>query len=347
MRLVFVTDTLMSGGAERVISILANHFAKKYNVEILCLMSASVFYTIDSSVKIVQVEDYEKNSIKKLWFLRKYLLPNDIIIPFMEAVYCKVLLSLAGKKRTIIPSERNDPNKMERRWTVIRRLFMSKITKFVVQTNKIKEFYPFFFKKKVVVIPNPVDKTQYTTDEWNPNSKIILAVARTEPQKNYSMMIMAVAAMHEIHPEFRLEIYGCRDKETEYARHLFALIDELNANEYIHINGRSKNVAELYSAAYMFVMSSDYEGLSNSLIEALCSGRPVISTKVSGATDLIKDGENGLLVDIGDQKGLTAAMCSLIENKELAYTIAGNATKIRSLLAKEKICSEWEKIIMK
>jgi len=346
MRLVFVTDSLVSGGAERVISILANYLSYKQKVVIICLKKEDVFYAINSNVTLIHLDDYCQSKFQKICFLRNYFMVDDIIIPFMEPVYCKVMLCLIGKTRIIIPSERNDPNYMKFRWTFLRRLFMYKISKFVVQTYKIKEYYPKFFQEKITVIPNPVEPKQYTTEPWNRNSKIVLAVARTDVQKNYPMMIKAFCALHKFHPDYHLEIYGCRDMKSEYVKSLYALIHNLSADSYIHIHGRVENVSELYHMAYMFVMSSDYEGLSNSLIEAMCSGLPVVSTKVSGATDLIVDRENGLLVDIGDENGFSKAMLSLIENQSLAQHLGNNATKCRNTLHKDKICEKWENMLI-
>ena len=104
-------------------------------------------------------------------------------------------------------------------------------------------------------------------------------------------------------------------------------------------------MASLYGKAYMFVMSSDYEGLSNALIEALCSGLPVISTKVSGATDVIRSGENGILVEIRDEKGFYSAMKKLIENPDDAGVLAKEAIKSRERFEKEYVCGQWESLI--
>ncbi|MBP5369866.1 MAG: glycosyltransferase [Bacteroidales bacterium] len=347
MRLIFVTCTLNSGGAERVISILANYFSSKYNTEIICWRKDEIFYQIDPAVKIIELEDYGKNLITKLLSLRKHFKKDDIIIPFMEEIYGRVLISVIGQKRTVIPSERNDPSKTKIHWRIARRLLQFKITAFVVQTETIKEYYTKAFQKKICIIPNPVDTKQYTTDQWNKESKMVLAVARTDPQKNYPMMINAFAQLHKSHPEYVLEIYGSKDKGESYCQQLFRLIASNNAGQYIHIHGRHQNVAQLYSQAYMFVMSSDYEGMSNSLIEAMCSGRPVISTKVSGARDLIQDKENGMLVDVGDQNAFTNALKQLIEDPNLAQSLANNATKLREVLSKETICSMWDELLIK
>ena len=159
------------------------------------------------------------------------------------------------------------------------------------------------------------------------------------------MMICAFNKIRKDYKDFRLEIWGDRKQMGESKLDL--LIKELGVSDYVSIHGRTDNVAELYSKAYMFVMSSNYEGLSNALIEALCSGLPVVSTRVSGATDVIVDGENGLLVDVGDEDGFYRAMMRLIEQPEEAATLGKNAKKCRSLFSKELICNQWELLINK
>lgn len=80
--------------------------------------------------------------------------------------------------------------------------------------------------------------------------------------------------------------------------------------------------------AEIFVMTSDYEGMSNALIEAMVLGLPVISTRVSGAVDIIRDGENGRLVDVRDAEGVKAALIEWLEHKEKAQACARGRYKI-------------------
>ena len=91
----------------------------------------------------------------------------------------------------------------------------------------------------------------------------------------------------------------------------------------------------------MFVLTSEYEGMSNSLIEAMCLGLPCISTKVSGATDLIQSGDNGVLIDIDDTQGLLIAMTEIADNPVYAKIIGENATQIYQILKSEVISKHW------
>ena len=344
MRLIFITDTLSSGGAERVVSILANQFAHKWSTEIVCLRKKEVFYEINPKVKILYADDYAKGWIGKMYWLRKYVKEEDVLLPFMVKVYCVTLLALIGKRVNVIASERNDPNTTKQPWKMLRPLLLPKVRTLVVQTQQIKDYFKDDIKKKIAIIVNPLDLKNCYLGEWNEQSKTVIAVGRTDPQKNYPMLIRAFSEIHKNHPDYRLEIWGNR---LMGGGNLALLIEELGASDYISIHGRTDDMATLYGKAYMFVMSSDYEGLSNALIEALSSGLPVVATKVSGATDVIKSEENGLLVDIGDEQGLCRAMSLLIENADEAYRLSEKARQSRLIFAKEKICSQWETLINK
>lgn len=342
MRLVFVTDTLCSGGAERVISILANYFGEKYDTVIVCLRKRDVFYDIRKNVEIVQSDDFAHGLIGKAIWLRHYFRKDDVIIPFMVKVYCVVLLALLGKKQFIVASERNDPRTTEIQWKILRRLLFPKLSALIVQSQAIKDYFPQKYKNKISIILNPVEIAQCSSKPWSRDSKLVLAIGRTDVQKNYPMMIRAFNRLRQIYPDYRLEIWGSRN-EKDFL--LQSLIDDLGASESISIHGRTNEVCELYASAYMFVMSSNYEGLSNALIEAMCSSLPTISTKVSGAIDIINDKENGLLVDIGDEEGLYCAIKKLIDEPLFAEKLSVNAKKTSLLFDKNKICSQWENVI--
>ena len=94
-------------------------------------------------------------------------------------------------------------------------------------------------------------------------------------------------------------------------------------------------------------MSSDYEGMSNALIEALCLGIPVVSTKVSGATDLVAEGENGLLVEIGDKEGMVSALMRLLEHPEDLKQYAEQAVTLNAALHVDDIMQQWIDFINK
>jgi glycosyltransferase involved in cell wall biosynthesis len=344
MRLIFVTDTLSSGGSERVISILANHFVNKYETIIVCLRKQEVFYSIAPSVRILFADNENSNWLKKIVWLRRLVKRDDVVVPFMVKVYCVVLLALLGRKVNVIASERNDPKTTGKQWKFLRSLLIRNVSKIVVQTEDIKRYFSQAIQKRIHIIYNPLELGQCSTTPWDKESKTVLAIGRTDQQKNYPMMIRAFQRFHCKHQDFKLDIWGSRYPQKDINLH--AIIKELNAEDYITIHGRADCVSQLYAQAYMFAMSSDYEGMSNSLIEALCSGLPVISTRVSGAVDLIEDGKNGVLIDVGDEDALVNAFTTLVENPEKARMMAYNARKLHSLFNVDKICQQWDGVIL-
>ena len=163
------------------------------------------------------------------------------------------------------------------------------------------------------------------------------------PQKNQKMMIRAFADVLKIHSDYELVIYGDGPSEMD----LKSLIAELGISANVSLPGNVKNLHNSIKSAEIFVLSSEYEGMPNALIEAMCLGLPAISTKVSGATDLIRHGQNGILVELDDQAGFTHAMLDLIENQELSAEISKNAVKLNEDLELSKIMNEWILFISK
>lgn len=167
--------------------------------------------------------------------------------------------------------------------------------------------------------------------------KRIVSVARLMPQKNHDVLIKAFAKFHKTHKDYSLTIYG----RGPLAEKLNQLSKSLGVHEFVSIPGASKTVLQDILDAEMMCLVSSREGMSNAMIEAMCLGLPCVCTKVSGAIDLIKDKENGLLVDIGDVSGLAESMNYLADNPNQARQIGVKASELYQLLNKELIYKEW------
>ena len=119
------------------------------------------------------------------------------------------------------------------------------------------------------------------------------------------------------------------------------MINELHASEFVKLPGVSKNVWDEMKRAKAFVLTSNYEGMSNSMIEAMCLGLPCISTKVSGAVDLIRNNVNGLLVENNDSKSLIDAFSQVVDNPSFAKTIGEASSSLYDKLNENRITAEW------
>ena len=350
MKLSFVTANLGSGGAERVTSLLANQFCQRgYEVEIIFFRDRQLFYEIDDGVKIVILgEECHSTALwRKMLWLRHYVKKTrpDIIIPFRVSVYCTTILSLLGISVPIIASERIDPHVPDSYWTLLRKLLLPFVKRLVVQTQYIKSYYPKFIQKKTIVIPNPVRNEVFKEEsgEWRVERKQnrIISVGRLYPQKNQEMMIRAFAKVADKFPGWQLVIYG----EGPLRESLELIVESLEMQGRVLLPGRTEHVIEELRKSKIFCMSSDYEGMSNSMIEAICVGLPIITTDVSGVKELVEVGVNGFVVPFGDVDKLSTSFEKLMNSGQLINDFSKSSYAKRELFKIDSIVGQWEKLI--
>lgn len=387
MKISFVTANLGSGGAERVISLLANQFCLRgYEVEIIFFRDRLIFYELDERVKVViSGEECHFDAMwRKMLWLRKYIKTTkpDVVVPFRVSVYCTTILSLFGINTPIVASERIDPHIPDSYWTVLRKLLLPFVKHLVVQTSYIKSYYPKFIQKKTSVIPNPVreeafenprmdsrvqsskrkraDSYDHSGHDFCHNSskqtsltdlvapKIqsskqnrIISVARLAPQKNQKMMIEAFAKVADEFPDWQLVIFG----EGPLRAELESLVSSLKLQGRVLLPGRTEHVIEELRKSKIFCLSSDYEGMSNSMLEAVCVGLPVISTKVSGSEDLVNDGVDGFLIDMNDVDGMAKAMGKVMSDGQLMNKMSQINKEKAGLYQLDKITIMWERAL--
>jgi glycosyltransferase involved in cell wall biosynthesis len=342
-KLVFITGTMSSGGAERVISVLANELVKQYDVEIICVKSTEIFYSLDSSIHItILPENVKKNNyfLKSLWF-RKYVkgMNKPILISFMAQIYFFTKISLFGLKRPIIASERIDPKGSKLIFQILRKCLYPFANLIVVQTNDIKKYFSRKLQKNISIILNPISSkfingSAITTKAEN----LIVTVGRLTSQKNHILLIKAFESIRKEIPGFKLKIYGVGPLQE----FLESYIKENNLQNDIELPGATDNIVGIFNEAKLFILSSNFEGMSNALIEAMYVGLPVISTRISGSTDLIDNGKNGILVDVNNQLQLEKAMKEILLDVNLAQELGRNASSINKLVNKEVVLNHWK-----
>ncbi len=341
---LFFIGTVCNGGAERVVSILASQMAKQgLDVEILTYYDMPPSYEIDKRVKLSAVETLsgKKNKLANLRWLRAYLKDHaKVVISFLAPFNMMAIAATMGTKVPILVADRNDPARVPS--NPVLRKFRDFLYRFaagiVVQTEKNKAYFSRAVQKKSRVIYNPVDLKDYAGIARNlEKEKKIVTAGRLMPQKNQKMMIEAFDGLLKTHPDYELVIFGEGPSRGE----LEALADTLGIKDHVFLPGNVTDIYDRIKRAEVFVLSSDYEGMPNALIEAMCLGIPCISTKVSGATDLITDHENGLLTETGDREKLEQAMRELICDRALAETLAENAVKLNEELKVSKMMQQW------
>lgn len=284
----------------------------------------------------------QQSMYNKVRFLRTYVKEEniDIVIPFMTPVFCFTLFSLLGAGKTIICSERIDPTKTSKVRKLLRAILLPTTSYLVVQTEQIKKYYSNSIQKRCSVIYNPVSDSFFEEKQIVPKNRF-MSVGRLAPQKNQRMLIDAFSHVHQKYPDYSLSIFGDGPLKEE----LQSYIDSKGLQDVVRLEGTSSDISKELHSSFAFCLTSDFEGMSNAMIEALCSGIPLISTNVSGAAELLGNNEGGMIVPIRDTDAFASAMLKLIESPSLVERMRNYNLKKREEFRTSQIVDKWIEII--
>lgn len=343
-KIAVIAGGMSGGGAERVATIIANYFLNSdYEVMFIAVYGEEREYYLDEGIRLEHTPSNKSGKMSKMLdrniqvYKKLNSFKPDVVLSFMTTETC--LATLAGFR--FVYTLRNDPNRnlasRLHRW--IRLLDYHLASKIVFQTSGAMECFGKSIQRKGTVLPNPVVTDNLPTWNADSGSKTFIAACRLEQQKNISLLINSFAHFHQKHPDYCLEIYG----DGELRNELQELISFKKAEGYIRLMGHSTDVHNIMANSFAFVLSSDYEGLSNSMLEALCIGIPCICTDSppGGNRSYIEDKVNGFLVPVDDETAMYQAMCMCAEQRDRLPAMCANAQKTREIVAIETVCRRW------
>lgn len=354
MHLSLVISSLNAGGAERVISNLANYWKEQgHRVSLITFApeAQKPFYPLHLDIQVIQLNQTSpesslfkrlKNSMKRLWHLRKTIkaLNPDRILSFVDITNITVLLATMGLKIPVIVAERIDPNfyhiPLLYQW--LRRQLYPLSQKIVVQTKSAATYFSNL--GNLSIIPNFVVHPSKTLTTLSA-IKNIASIGRLVPQKDHLTLIHAFSLLLKHHHHLTLTIYG----EGAERKNLETLIKSLGLQEKVCLPGAVQNIQENLIEADLFVFPSHYEGFPNALCEALAVGLPTIASNCSGNVDVIQEGINGKLFPVGDVKALTTVALDLIDNLEERQRLSLNAQKLPQIFSPDRIYKLWDEVM--
>jgi GalNAc-alpha-(1->4)-GalNAc-alpha-(1->3)-diNAcBac-PP-undecaprenol alpha-1,4-N-acetyl-D-galactosaminyltransferase len=361
MRITLVIHALSGGGAERVVSLLANYWATHGSTVSLIALSEPdrpIAYEIHPSVYLQQIGvigdspkpiDLLLTGMQRIQTVRRSILQSqpDIIISFMGTVNVIVLTACVGLKIPIVVSEHiypafEDANKI---WQFLMKQVYRWADTITVLTQSALPFYPAHSGYRTVVMPNPILPPSVSPESDQTRllpSNSIVAIGRLHPQKGFDLLIQAFAQVRVQHPNWQLTILG----EGHERDHLEQLRSQLSLTDSVHLPGRVTEVNDYLKQADLFVMPSRFEGFPMALCEAMAIGTPVLSTDcLSGPREIIADGVDGKLVPPDDIQALAQAISALINNPEQRSTFSKNSPTILDRFGIDRVMAQWDTLL--
>lgn len=357
MNLALVISSLSAGGAERVMSELANCWAARgESITLVTLDSAeSDGYALLPSVRRValglRTDSYGVraalvSNYRRIRALRSALLASgaQTVVSFEAHTSVLVLLATSWSRLRRVVSERVNPTEhyIGTTWSILRRLTYPLADVLVVQTKvAVPWAESIMLGRQVEVISNPVrDMRDYMQDREAVRSHTIVAVGRLARQKGFDLLLQAFARIADTRPSWDLVIIG----EGEERAPLERLATSLRIDQRVKLPGWRPEPAEVLKTAGLFVMSSRYEGFPNALIEAMACGVPVVSTMWAGAAEIITDGVDGLL-SRKDPEHLAAVMRRAIDDAGLREQLGRNALLVTERYRLGSVIEQWDAVI--
>lgn len=352
-KIAVITFSLSNNGAERVFTELSNEWLRQGHSVTVIQFEKNAFgsesFDLDPGVEEITLghKDISNKLLRYFAYLndiRKYLrtYQETVVIAFSATTQVIVAMASLFLKNRIIFSERNDPNSCpySKLMRNLRNISFHKAKCIVFQTEDARKYFPRSIRNRGIIIVNPINPVLPERFKGE-RRKVIITAARLRPQKNLSLLIDAFAMFHTDFPEYELEIYGIGEEKEKLEK----LASFHNISDQVHFMGFNSDVNIKMRDATMYVCSSDYEGISNSMLEALGMGVPTISTDcpIGGARQVIKDHENGILVPIQNANKLYEAMAEIAGDRNLSSHLSEHGSLVREKYKVERIAKQWEK----
>jgi len=356
-KIMFYISSLAKAGAQRVIINLTESLLKKgHQVTIVTTAKAENEYELPKGAKriISDIEEKEITSnriknLKKRFYKLRNIWKNekpDVIVSFIGKNNFMAILTALGLKIPVVVSVRGEP--MEEYYSsglrFLAKYLFRKADGIILQTEDSKTFFPKKTTKKAVVLPNPLNP-EFMKDLYEgEKEKKIVMVGRIDSNKNQKMVIDAFAPIAHKYPDYKLEIWG----DGEDYDSLKDYISSIKLEKQISMPGATRDVKEKIEKAGVYILSSNTEGMPNSLMEAMALGLCCISTDCpcGGPKILIQDGVNGLLTPVKDVDAMTKAMDKVLGNPEYAAKLGKQAAEIRKTLSPKKVNEQWENYLV-
>ena len=346
--------SLNSGGAERVICSLANHWADEgHEIHIFKFTSGEAFFDLDNKIEVHTIETNTDSGIigklKNLQLtLKQYKLALksakiEQLISFMTIVNIYSIMAARKLKIPVVISERNNlyNTPISFPWNKLRQRLFKKANAIVLQTTDSEKCFKDLsipLPDNKTVIANPLAPNYIRKINLNEKSKKIIHAGRFDQYKQQDLFIEAIAKLDL--KDWNVELVGDGPNRAKVE----ALMLEKGLQDQVSFLGKRQDLDHLFKTASIFVMTSNSEGFPNVLCEAMASACAPISFDCQfGPKDIINT-NNGLLIEVNHLEELSKAIQFLMDNDNKRRALAQEALDIQEDLNLNIIADQWMKL---
>ena len=360
MRLTLVIYSLGCGGAERVLTSLANAWQRAgHAVTVIGLTDGDQppFYPLDAQVSLEWLAvartsrhllEAVTDNIGRVRALRAALrrARPDLVVSFLTSVNVLVLLATLGRAVPTIVSERIHPalKPLPPAWQWLRKRLYARADAIVVQTRRTAEWFPPRMRSRIAVIPNaaPLPGMHRPRRVGRADRGTVLGVGRLEREKGFDLLVRAFAEATRHHRGWKLVIAGDGSQRAALA----ALAASCGVADRVRLPGTQADIWRLYAAADVFALPSRFEGFPNALLEAMAAGLPSVAADCpNGPREIIRDEHDGLLVGAEDVDALTGALARLIGDPHLRGRLGAAGATVADRYSPDRIQQRWDALV--
>jgi GalNAc-alpha-(1->4)-GalNAc-alpha-(1->3)-diNAcBac-PP-undecaprenol alpha-1,4-N-acetyl-D-galactosaminyltransferase len=352
-KIVILLPKLTPGGTERTAVVLANYMVEKdIDVTILVMFKRDRFYELHPKVKLLEPENFRDKYGKilsfpaLLWYLRKSIKSEKPDTVFCLGYMLLGIITSVGLKTKVIISGRSSPDRVRFpgsplfNWVYnsCYSILKFRINGIIAQTTYAKEVYQKKYSCPIVVIPNFLREIKEFQHE---RRNQIITLGRCSYEKAQHFLLEAFAKLNAA--DWKLAIIG----DGPLLEDLKIQAKHLNIAEKVEFCGFQKEVDFYLSQAKIFGFTSIIEGYPNALIEGMANGlAPVSFNCVAGPSDIVKEGENGFLIAVGDVESLAEKLQFLIDNPTEMNKIGSKASKIKQTNDLKIIAEKYKEFLL-
>lgn len=352
-KIVFFVASLGIGGAQKIATYVMDILTKNFDVQITVISLAKSKRNLDFSekIKVIELNSLSKNKIFQKIDLIKQIKksvenenPNFVVV-FGSYFLVELALSTYFKRDfKIIGCERGDPKSYPIHYKLVNKISYRYLYDYTIfQTQEARKQYNVK-EGKSSVIPNPCYDYNYEIAKSRKNE--IVSAGRFTKEKGFDTLLMAFSIFHKTHKDYELVIYG----DGEERNNLIELSKSLGIYEKVRLPGSVRDIKQYINSSKIFVLSSWFEGIPNTLIEAMSIGLPVIACDCSpGGAKLLTDSGRvgGPLIPIKDYKRMADELCKIIDDEELYKYYSQSSLSVRERFNSVKIADMWGEVFLR